>query len=273
MALNDQFKEVGLTLKDADKPFGGNDRIFGLDIQGGGFRAWVPGHVRVQVQAKDPKMHQVVLTVKEGVEAFQVEILKYQMQAGDKLIRNVGSPRSGRENMTPVLVERKTVAETRHFLCGVDERNHPFITQLNGPATSIRAAHELLKPPELRGLKIKGFGKNSKVKTKQSAYRQGEWFFVKASPEEVAKVEALVAGTSSQKKVPIQATRGNPHTVDERVVVPDWTGTKGRAWAGATYIRGKVRHDEHETLEFRDWMRVYRNQEKGGATAGASWVD
>jgi hypothetical protein len=271
MALSDQFGEVGLKLQPAKEPFAGNDRIFGLDIQGDKFRAWVPPHVIATVQARDHKMHQVVLTVKEPVTTFQIEVNKFEVQRTDRVIREIPNPRSGRQDR--VLVERKTVDETRHFLCGVDERNHPFIARLSSGVSSIQAAHELLKPPELRGKRVKGYGKNYKTKGNGTVTRQGEWFFEKASEEELEKVLELVAKSGTQKKVPVAATRGNPHTVDELVRVPAWTGKKGRNWPAATYVQGKLRHAEHETLEFRDWMRVYKNLEAGGATAGASWVD
>jgi hypothetical protein len=273
MSLQRQFSEAGLDLKAADEPFGRNERIFGLDINGDHFRAWVPDHVQASVQAKDPKMRQVVLTVREPEASFQVEIEKYMMQRDDKLIRTIGPVRSGREGRTKVLVERKTPSETRHFLCGVDERNHPFIAQLPGAATSIRAAHELLKPPELRDMRVKGHGKNYKSKKGNgTATRQGEWFFVKASEEEVAKIEEVVAKSGSKKRVSLGG-RGKPHTVDERVELRAWEGKHGRRWEAAVYCRGKVKHVEHDTLDFPYWMRVYRNLEAGGATAGATWVD
>ena len=273
MSLSDQFGTAGLKLKKADRPFAGNDRIFGLDVRGDHFEAWVPDHVRADVQAKDPKLRQVVLTVKEPKTKFQLEIPKYQMQAGDKIIRTVGPERSGRPGMTRVLVERETPDETRHFLCGVDERDHPFIAQLSQGVSSIRAAHELLKPEALRGKRVKGYGKNYRSKGDGNVWRQGEWFFEKASAEETEKLMEFVAKGGVQKKVPIASTRGNPHTVDEWIRIPGWEGRKGRRYESALYIRGKVRHDEHETLEFRDWMRVYRNLEAGGATSGSTWVD
>ena len=270
MALSDQFSDVGLKLEPAKAAFGNNPRIFGLDIQGDKFRAWVPSHVIASVQARDPKMHQVVLTVKEPVTTFQIEVFKFEVLKTDKVLREIPNLRSGRQGR--VLVERKTTDETRHFLCGVDERNHPFIARLPGGASSIQAAHELLKPPEVRGKRVKGYGKNYKSKGDGSVYRQGEWFFEKASQEELARIETY-AKAGTQKKVAVAPTSGNPHVVDERVVVPATAGKHGRNFPATTYVRGKLRHAEHETLEFRDWMRVYKNQEAGGATAGANWVD
>lgn len=272
-SLVSTFEEVGLTLQGASVPFGGerNRMVFGLDIQGDKFRAWVPDHVRTNVSAKDDKMHQVVLTVKEPKAKFELEIWKQELRPGDKVLREWKEGRAFR-----LLVERETPSDTRHFLCGVDERNHPFIAQLSRSATSIREAHELLKPPELRGKKVKGFGKNSKVKTKESVFRQGEWFFVKASPAELSMIESFLAKVPSQKKVPVQPTRGNPHTVDERVSLPVRTGAQGRTFPASVYVRGKVKHIEHETLEFQTWMRVLKNEEKGGSVVGSgagSWID
>jgi hypothetical protein len=261
-----QFNEVGLKLEEARAPFGraSNAHIFGLDIQGDRFRMWKPDHVITQVQARDSKMRQVVLTVKEPEAKFTVEVNKISVLPRDKVLRTF---KSGRSVMAEV--ERKTSPETRYFLCGVDERNHPFIAQLPRAATSIQAAHELLKPTEVRGLKVKGHGKNSKVRgKKKTVHRQGEWFMLTLSVSELAAVEAYIQKHGTEKSRPLGG-RGKPHTADELIMLP------GSMWNGIDrlYMRGKLKHVEHDTLDFPSWVRVVRNAEVGGATQGASWVD
>ena len=248
------FDKVGLSLKKPDRPFAGNSHIFGLDIRGDNFIAWVPDHVQASVSTKDKKLGQVILTVKEPRTIFTEEIHAFQRLPGDKVPREI---KKGRQKK--LLVERVTPDVTRHFLCGRDERQHPFIAQLQRGAPTITAAHESLKPPELKGLKIKGHGKNARVKGKRpSVHRQGEWFFKKATAEELEEIKDF----PSRKKIPIESTRGNPHIADERIFVK-----------GVIFVRGSVRHDEHETLKFPYWMRVFHNQETGAQVAGRTWVD
>lgn len=261
------FTEAGLRIEEAKVPFGGNrnSHVFGLDIQGDRFRMWLPEHVMVQVQAKDTKMRQVVLTVKEPETTFVTEITKGALQPKDRILREVGKHW--------VEVERKTVPETRHFLCGVDERDHPFIARLPGAATNIKVAHELLKPAELQGSKVKGFGKNYKVKgrKKNAVKRQGEWFLIPATDTEIAFIESYAKKHGVLKNVALggRARTGKPHTADEVITLPPSSPTR----PGQTYMRGKLRHVEHATLEFPSWVKVLRNMENGGATQGATWVD
>jgi hypothetical protein len=263
-----QFHEAGLKLEESATPFGSasNQHVFGLDIQGDRFRMWKPEHVITQVQARDAKMRQVVLTVKEPLTTFTLEVPKHLVAPRDRVLRTFKSGRS-----VVAEVERKTSPETRYFLCGVDERNHPFIAQLPGIATSVQKAHELLKPQELRGQKVKGHGKNVKVRgKKKTVYRQGEWFMLPLNVDDLAGVEAYAQKHGTVKAVRLggRMGRGKPHTADEQIVVPD--GVVVRA---AVYMRGKLRHVEHDTLDFPNWVRVVRNTEVGGATQGATWVD
>jgi hypothetical protein len=267
-----QFQSAGLKLAAAKAPFGQarNAHVFGLDIEGDSFRMWKPEHVTAQVQAQDAKMRQVILTVKEPEATFRVEIPKHLVIRGDREIRQF---RRGRLPM--VEVERKTSRGTRHFLCGVDERDHPFIAQLPQAATSIKVAHELLKPPELRGQPIRGHGKNSRVKSRKAktATRQGEWFLIALGEGELKQVEEAVAkaGVLKNRRLgfePRGMERGKPHTADEVIMF-----TKDGDMRPTLYMRGKLRHVEHATLDFPDWVRVVRNTEAGGATAGATWVD
>jgi hypothetical protein len=260
-----QFQNAGLKLAPAKRPFGraSNSHVFGLDIEGDSFLMWKPEHVDAQVQAQDPKMKQVILMVKEPEANFRVEIPKWQKAPKDRVVRSF---KSGRTEM--IEVERKTPRETRHFLCGVDERDHPFIAQLPKAVTNIKMAHELLKPRELKGLPVKGHGKNSKVKSRKAkaVTRQGEWFLVALNKAERELVEGA-AKTGSMKNRPLGG-RGKPHTADEVLVF-----RKPGESVPTMYMRGKLRHVEHATLDFPDWVCVVRNTEVGGATQGATWVD
>jgi hypothetical protein len=225
---------------------------------------WKPEHVITQVQASDAKMRQVVLTVKEPKTTFVVEVPKYMVNPRDKVLRTFKNGRT-------VEVERQTPEGTRHFLCGVDERNHPFIAQLSRAATSIKAAHELLKPAEVRGMQVKGHGKNSKVKArnKKAVLRQGEWFLIPLNITEQAEIEAYAKKHGVVRNQPLGG-RGKPHTADETILMPLKKPAVGNP---QLYMRGKLRHVEHDTLDFPHWVKVIRNLEAGGATAGATWVD
>ena len=233
---------------------------------------WKPDHVIAQVQAKDAKLRQVVLTVKEPEAVFTLEVPKSQVAPKDRILRTFKS--GHRQIMAEV--ERKTTPETRYFLCGVDERDHPFIAQLPKAATNISMAHELLKPAEIRGLPVKGHGKNLKMKArnKKTVTRQGEWFLIPLNVKDLAVVEAYAAKhrVVSNSRLGGRWGRGKPHTADEQLLVPaKILGLKGDN--PTLYMKGKLKHVEHATLDFPNWVKVIRNAEVGGATAGATWVD
>lgn len=260
----------------------------GRNLRGNGrtewFRLW-PGHENnnIQVRDADKKNKQVVLLVNEPTREFEEKVpIRKAWGKGrslsptrDEIKQDLGSgERILRRNKEEWVVLRKTSADTRYFLMGVDERQL-FIAQLAEPCTTVAQAHFSLSRTVL----------TADGKRKGSALdRQGEWFFWETDQraretidEEIAKNRLVV-----HKKVPIGsfAARGggNPHTVDELVVIPAINklahgfGVRPRS----VYVRGKVRHVDHKTIKFSHWREVVANNEGATARATASgvyWVD
>ena len=256
-----QFGKAGLTLKSWKR----RDEIFAMDIKDKAFLMQTGGEGNdVHVQNADPDMKQLVLMVHEKRRSFDVSIPKSMKQPEDVIVREL--------NARSILVRRFSPDVKRHFLVGLDEMDHPFITALSQPAVTVRAAHESLKPPELRGKKVRGRGKNYRAgQSEDDIARQGEWFFVETSETVRQFLESKKA--MIRRKVAVGTAwnnqrGGNPHMADETLAIPA-AGKQARR----VYVRGKVRHAEHKTLEFFDWMQVLRNTEANARAAGVNWVD
>ncbi len=84
--------------------------------------------------------------------------------------------------------------------------------------------------------------------------RQGEWFFVPATLEELAWVEEhkqLV-----RRNARIGRGRGKPHVAQEYLDM---------------FARGTVRHADHAPVRLKGWHKVLRNTEDRGT--GTHWID
>jgi hypothetical protein len=156
------------------------------------------------------------------------------------------------------------------FLLGRDER-HWFAAAVPGDNVhDVRTAIESLRPREIEGRKT---------------IRQGEWFFV---PESVP----LVKGAVIHRNEPLTRGAGSkPHICSEMVrqggitvmVCPEYpTGlsldaydallaadshAQFRKWRRLTrdaevWVRGEVRHRDHQTIDLDGWHRVYMNRER-----------
>jgi len=311
-ALQKAFQKAGLTLTYADQPFarGGNaDDVFGLDIgrtvsgnrRDEFFRIWW-GHEdnELQVVSVDKRLAQVVFLVREPVREFTTALPEFAVRAhggteeGFKamLAQNGIKPRDVIEknlSRNYVLVRRKTTRAVRHYLMGRDERQL-FIAELRSPATTVKQAHDSLKSEDVTFAEGRAPGKT---------LRQGEWFFVNPTPEELAMLEQAIKDkrTIVARKVDLRGamarndvsgrwrrstkvTRnvgGNPHVADEVVtsvpaVLEHGFPVRQRM---EVYVRGAVRHVDHTTIKLKTWRKVIRNNE-GGTTAslgGGSWID
>ena len=144
---------------------------------------------RLMQEAIDKKIGQLILMVKEAAREFETApprnllmdaVKKDPQNWPDLLCKSLGIRRNQlrvihrRGKSVGAAVLNKSPAETRHFLCGLDERQ-PFIAQLRHAVTSVREAHESLKRTEITLAE----GKVSKV------LRQGEWFMIPASGDEL----------------------------------------------------------------------------------------
>lgn len=126
------------------------------------------------------------------------------------------------------VTEHKTPEGKRHLLVGHDERNY-FMAQLPKAVSTVQKAHEVLKSVPSTAEKVK---------------RQGEWFFTPLKDLDYLK------GLPVHWKAPLGQSR-NLHIADQLV----------RGKKGQLYVRGKVRHPEHKTVEFQSWQQVQHNRE------------
>jgi len=276
--LTKRFADAGLKLRPARAPFARVNRdVFGLNIIGDSFFVWTGDpRNRVEVVATEKKEKQLVLLVHEPERVFQDVRYSWVRSVGDPLPELPENARVVSDDGRKITIEIKTPSQKRHFLCGIDERGC-FAAQLPKGVSRVADAHEVLKSKSAK-----------KSKKKDKIVRQGEWFFVPLKPKEREELEAGL----KKKKLVIernvaigQAVQGdgrrplggNPHTAAEVIVIvhgPLKGGRPGELHKTA-YVRGKVRHREHATVEFVDWVRVERNAEvlDAGRAAGIAWID
>lgn len=172
----------------------------------------------------------------------------------------------------------------QRFLCGHDER-HWFAATVAGRPTTIIEAKRALLPRELffAGLSPEV------IATRRNAHfiRQGEWFFVRVTDP---KLLAKIAGMPIHHAEPLQRGGGKPHVVSEcvrfggqQVILCHGVEYSPTQWSlmlrendpitkrhhtrmvkeAEVYVRGKVRHRDHATIELPGWCRVLVNGEIG----------
>lgn len=311
--LKKAFQKAGLALEFAKSSFArgasGND-IFGLDIRRKDpkkarteyFSMW-PGSDdnTIVIRDVDEKFGQVILTISEAEREFEENIEKWVVNTHvtkdgnerglDDMLSNNRLTRKDVVKWDPdnrvLIVRRKTPKSSRTFLLGMDERQL-FMTQVDRNITTVKAAHASLKTPSVAFFEGKAAGKT---------VRQGEWFFINLPEGELVRLqEAVKKGqVTINKKVPIgnyfTGRSGKPHTADELV---SWGGglatvrpdnipairrqmlvtptTEGRR---AIYVRGSVRHSDHQTVKFSTWRKVIANTETrtSSGVGGGRWID
>jgi hypothetical protein len=157
----------------------------------------------------------------------------------------------------------------RHFVLGHDERQL-FVVGVE-PAASVTEALKSLRPPQLRLAERRGW----------KIIRQGDWFFVPVrqrwiSPEErgIPYYNQQLGGMSARFW---SIRTGNPHVAEEqRVVIEDvprligGTTRKVRAIT-MIFVRGKIRHAEHSTLDLKGWYQAFQSQ--GAFQSGIGYID
>jgi hypothetical protein len=235
--ISKYFEKANLPLVVTNEPFArgrGVEEIFQMTIEGKKkeqFKIFKGVGTDVRVLDVDKDRRQVLLFVKEPKREFTE--VRYDRKQG-KTFETI----------------RQTSEGIKRYLAGMDER-HLFISELpheRGKINTVEDAHRWLKPVEVKDTKKK---KDSKV------IRQGEWFFVDVNPEERLLINEKAEWVLPQTALP---TRGKPHTADYLLNA-----------GGKIFIKGKVRHADHKTIEFVDWQRVYRNTERIANTYG--WID
>ncbi len=208
---------------------------------------------RIEVLGTDPTRRQLVLFVEEARRRFETTVSRSAtLPAGARIVSETKFSR---------VVEQFTNAEKRHFLCGMDEQ-HLFIAQLPHGASSVHAARESLRAPEVPP---------SFADRRSGIVRQGEWFFLPTKERDDRDLLVALRKGDVLRSVGIaQAARipraGRPHVADEVVVLFGEPSPR-------IFVRGEIRHPDHRTVVFRDFRRVVPNRERSSQPAGVLWID
>lgn len=173
----------------------------------------------------------------------------------------------------------------RRFLLGHDER-HWFVAAIpeETPVSSVRDAKQALKPSEVLSAEV-GLATSKRNRRHNEAWkRQGEWFFVPDAsfcpPHDwrlcVLKNEPITRGRSKQhiceelyrsggetvyvsRGYESGLTEGQYESLDNKLrMARNWQVMKRNM---DVWVRGKVRHPDHATLELNGWHRVRSNTE------------
>jgi hypothetical protein len=181
-----------------------------------------------------------------------------------------------------LLLLSRSAAEKHRFLLGHDER-HGFVAGIpeSKPVSRVRDAKQALKPDVVqsseRGIRTKYRDRRSNA----ARIRQGEWFFVPAPNVRVDRFLVL-------RNEPIARGGGKPHVCEELYRFGGETvyvspgapngltneqyqtlseGERNRwSWRvmrrnPKVYVRGRVRHPDHETVMVNGWHEVLGNTE------------
>ena len=180
-----------------------------------------------------------------------------------------------------LLLTVKNGDEKTKFLCGHDERQWFAAPVAEVGVNTVAAAKESLKPEAVKEVQNRKKVKSKhKGKRKTVAYlRQGEFFFI---PESNVKV----SGDLILRKEPLQRGAGSkPHVVEfayrtggtvvwvsgsnvlsqkeySELDVRQRRAYSQRMSNATVYVKGKVRHPDHKTLNLRCWHRVEMSTEQ-----------
>jgi len=198
-----------------------------------------------------------------------------------------------------LMTRDSTRDEKRKFLCGHDARAWfvAAVPEVPGIA-NVAAAMEALKPGLVRqrqnNLGVRP--KNRNRRRNEAFIRQGEWFFI-PSPNLNVNSKLIL------QNEPLRRGGGKPHTVEflyriggETVYV---TGQhpngltasqygkllsrrpEAKSWRWSVlrrnpqvYVRGRIRHSDHKTIELKEWHHVLMNTEtQAAAMRHVAFVD
>jgi hypothetical protein len=173
------------------------------------------------------------------------------------------------------------------FLCGHDER-HWFVAAVpeRAAVSSVKAAFDALKPKAVHALENRlGVKPRHRNRRRNDAFvRQGEWFFVPVEQP------LLVNQNLIFRNEPISRGRGKPHLCEELVrqggqlvyvthgypnglteierkrLISRKPDLRHLPWVAqrrnpSVYVRGRVRHPDHQTILLSEWHQVIMNTE------------
>ena len=180
--------------------------------------------------------------------------------------------------------------DIQKFLCGHDERSW-FVAAVpeKSGASTVRDAMEALKPSGVRASQYRHYvkTKNRNKRKNRGFVRQGEWFFVprpdvQIDDDVVLENEPLIRGGGKPHiaqhlfrhggtlvytctRFPDGLTEGQYealiHDRPEMAKLP-W---QVRSRNPRAFVKGKVRHPDHKTIELKSWHEVLVNTESESA--------
>lgn len=207
----------------------------------------------VQVQEADAKDKHVLVNVRREEE----------------------TSRTGRNG--GVVTEKVTTNEK--WLCGHDERDW-FVAAVGSECVNIWEAKQSLKPPVIKAKEL-ALKPKERQKRKNDVYlRQGEWFFVPADPRMIPvnpvihKDEPMSRGAGSKPHIVEECFRmggtsvwakGTRILTDKEYKLLDSKeqhGFMSRTANATVFVRGYVKHPDHDTLYLKEWHSIMMNEEK-----------
>lgn len=260
-ALTRQFARIGASLEVAELPSvrgRAGATNFSLDIREAGRKEFY-----------------LLEVAKPAIETLDFQVLNSRPDLRHLVLMGRNEPSQG-------------ISTKEKFLCGHDER-HWFVAGLPGATAvvDVVSAMESLKPREAaeaqRRLRVRPQDRNKRHNA--GFIRQGEWFFVPEpqfrprSTDIVLRNEPLSRGAGSKPHMVTELLRRggelvyvNTRTqvmlnVDQfRRAVRAGTIRNTHEWVDRrltafVYVRGKVSHADHKTIELQGWHRVAMNRE------------
>jgi hypothetical protein len=223
----------------------------------------------VAVLSIDESLGQVVLSVKEPRRPYEDRIRIREGRVTrtqiESFVRESGGGRVLHPRGSSWIIERFTEPAERRFLVGFDDR-HLFAAQIPSGET-VRDAHQALKPAEVLAVAERSPG---------AVVRQGEWFFVPATPQEILEVRRNMHANRFARWGNRLPGGGEPHWVEQFVTLrgahDPVTGQRGTRF----FVRGSVHHRDHRTVCFDRWRRVHLNaavRRRSDLARGFYWVD
>jgi hypothetical protein len=180
------------------------------------------------------------------------------------------------------------------FLCGHDER-HWFVAELTAPVSTVAAAKRALMPAAV--LERASSIKPSKTENRRNVVfkRQGEWFFVPAerdlSGQTILRNEPLMRNAQSKPHICEEFVRiggktvyvfGGRHYTEAELrerfrqepQLRHIMSRETRVADAEVYVRGRVSHPDHATINLEGWHRVMINRERpSGHSSKVTFLD
>jgi hypothetical protein len=186
-----------------------------------------------------------------------------------------------------LLLRTRTNADSDLFLCGHDER-HWFVAAVPERAgvSNVATAMEALKPAEVLAAQAQqGVKGKDRRRRKNAAYRrQGEWFFLpavdlKVDKKLIVRDEPLSRGNGGKPHWAELCYRIGGRTVyvcdqypaglisiSYQKLIAKKPEAKAWNWRSmrrdaTVYVKGRIRHADHATINLVEWHRVVMNTE------------